>query len=630
MLGIRSFASEKAHVVIVAIDDSGSMKQSDPQGVRLEATSMVVRSASSDDQFGIIAFGNDARWLLRPAARPNQAEIGSALSQIHSADQHTDFVTVLSLIKSYVEDYSNSLSNYDVSVVLLTDGSPDPGPQYAGGADQNRRESIEIANTLANRGVHLYTIGLGRTVQSDFLTQISNQSSGFYSPARTPEELRDAFLKSVTRIFSLPAYAEVQGQSRVVVHIGQKPDVIRAYLFRQEPATILVGVPAPFLSSQHIAAYDLPIATDVAVQVGGPTAGASIVICVRQPLSFVEDPPTSPALLVDSNQKIQVRLLAGGEPQWDRLFMRDAAVNVRFHSASDSDIVQPLYPDPNSRSYRGLLPTDRPGEYQASIQLMSPYGEVDHFLGKLEIAETAIRMPSIVMLEYPSFLPASLQRVFGAAIPLEYGLKTGSARLVFEKPQDFALSGISFEIDPGHKGSARIFAAGGRPSGTFTLPYTVFWTNGQEQEVRRGLLTVQASPLGPIAFLKIHWLLFTLSGILLVVLYVLRRTPNIKGVLVVEMPGTVRRRITLSPLRAKRITVSESATKEDFTSRSIVVRAGTDRNLFALTMCRSKGRWLLQVDRVPGVPLQAPATLKHGSQIVVKDPDLTFTFYAGK
>ena len=37
-LRVTCFASEKAHVVIVAIDDSGSMRQSDPERIRSEAT----------------------------------------------------------------------------------------------------------------------------------------------------------------------------------------------------------------------------------------------------------------------------------------------------------------------------------------------------------------------------------------------------------------------------------------------------------------------------------------------------------------------------------------------------------------------------------------------------------------
>src|ERR1039458_10164599 len=87
------------------------------------------------------------------------------LEEPSAADQYTGFAEPPRLVADYVSQQSGAFTvSYEVSVILLTGGTPEPVPhKYAGNAkEENRREALELARELAQMGLTLHTIGLGR------------------------------------------------------------------------------------------------------------------------------------------------------------------------------------------------------------------------------------------------------------------------------------------------------------------------------------------------------------------------------------------------------------------------------------------------------------------------------------
>jgi hypothetical protein len=624
------FAAEKAHLVIVAIDDSGSMKQSDPLRLRLEAATMLAMSAGPSDQFGAMKFGNDAEWLFQVAEHPTPEAISANLSVLNSSDKWTNFVAPLQRVEQYLQTHEEFSRNYAVSLVVVTDGAPDPGPAYPGGSQQNGREAIELAQELSHHGVNVYTIGLGNSVQSSFLQNLAGQANGFYAPARTAPELRDAFLKVVTRIFSLPAYQQIQGAVASNVHIGHDAGIVRAYLFRESSATAIATVGKQIFAAEHVAAYDMNGAgDDIKLRLTGPTGGATVILCVQQPLTFEAEQATPAALLADALQPVQVQLIGSGEVQWGHLFMRDAAVQLRLHSSGEADVVQPLYPDSATRSYRGEIPTSRPGDYDVTIHLESPYGAVDHFLGKLKVTAQAVSAPIQTALEYPAFMPSFARRLFGTKILLQYVLPAGSATIAFESAPGIGFSAQEAEVAPGRDQSVTLFTSDMSTSGTVAVPYSVIWNNGQQKQVRHGVLTVRLVSQGPLQFMKRHWLAIGVFLFIVIAAFLILPKPKVKGILVIELEQTPKRRVVLDEIKAKRVIVAESADRDVLNREHILVRTGFNRTLFSLKMSKANGEWSPQVERADGVPLDAPRILKQGSKINVKDRNVTITYYAG-
>jgi hypothetical protein len=601
------------------------MKQSDPQRMRIEAAEMLAASGGASDQIGVLKFGNSASWIVQPAPVTASTAFNSQLAQLASADQHTNFVAPLQLITQYLDARGSYFKNYDVSVVMMTDGAPDPGAEYNGNAKQNRDQALELGKALAFRGVHVYTIGLGSAVESEFLKALASGAEGLYAPARTPFELRDAFLKAATRIFSLPAYEQIEGSRQPAVHIGPNAEIVRAYLFRQTTATSLAGDVKELFSSEHIAAYDLPKRTDVSFQIAGALDSATVIVCVKQPLSFAEVSAIPRSLLVDSRPNVQFQLLGGGEPEWNRLFMRDAAVAIELRSSGQTDVSGPLYPDSAAKAYRGVIPTNRAGEFDVNVRMESPYGAVDHFYTRLRIAESAVELPLQVSIRYPSFLPSSTHGMFGTKVPLRYILSSGSARFTLDPASSVSASNPGMDIAPGQDRAITLTAGSGEPSGIVPLPYTVTWTDGVQEQARRGLLTLQIVPEGPVEFARHHWIVLSLIVLAAILAFIYGPKPRLKGVLVIELEG-VKRQVVLEALKAKRVTVAESANRESLNSTPVLLRTGSNRELFTLRMAKVNGTWGPQVQRAEGVPIEMPPT-KRGTTIKVKDRELTFTLY---
>lgn len=622
-------AAQKAQVVLLAIDDSGSMIQSDPKGIRLEATSMVALSGRSSDQIGVVKFGSGATWILDPSSTPSSDTLTHALTAIHSSDRWTDFAAVLRVIQDYTFRHSSELKNYDVNVVLMTDGAPDPGPTYPGGPIQNSLDSIEIAKSLGRNGVRLYTIGLGASARSEFLARLSAEANGSYFPAKTAADLRFAFLKTVTHIFSLPAYEIVEGNPQATVHNGSKPELVRAYLFRETNATELDTEQRPLFSTEHIAAYDLGQAPDSPIRIKGPETGASVVVCVRQSLSFVAANPIEPTLLADSDPKLNLKLLAGGEELWGRLFMQEANLRLHLHSADGRDFDAPIYPDPKSKTFRASIPTNNLGEFQASVRMESDYGRVESFLAKVNISSTAVELPSQVTVRYPSFLPATTRRIFGSRVVLKYLLSSGDAKLSFESPPGTRLSSNKFDLAPGKSDTLTVFADEGNPSELVAVPYATVWSNGVQEVTRTGVLNVRIESQGPVQFGLDHWVVLSALALLAVLAMIFLPSPTVKGVLIIERPGEAKRRVLLSRIRSKRIQFQSSRDRDALDSNPVLIRTGRDGKLFVLAMAREKHGWLPRVTPDSGVALRAPQFLTPGSKIVLQDFETTITFHPG-
>jgi Mg-chelatase subunit ChlD len=623
------FAADKARVVIVAIDDSGSMAQSDPKGIRLEATAMVGLSAAGTDEFGIVRFGSSSSWVLPVGSAPRPETLQSALKSFHSSDKWTNFADVLQLIDSYLDSQSSRFKDYDVNVILMTDGKPEPGPEYVGGPDHNRDESKLIAQAISRRGARLFSIGLGKDVQSEFLTTLAESARGFYSPARSPEELRLAFLKTVTRIYSLPAYQVINNTAEASIRVGGNPDLVRAYLFRESGTTGLDAPNPPLLSSEHIAAYDLPRSGVARIKVIGSQTGSSVVICVRQLLSFVNESPLPGTLLANSTANVRVKLMGGDLQLWDRLFMKDSTVRVHLRTADGRDKITPLYPDAATKTYFGSLPTSEVGDYQATVEMESPYGAASSFLTKLNIAPYPLDLPRQVDVEYPSFLPSYLYRIFRAKVQIAAVLPLGTTTLDFAPPDGVRLSAERLEVAANKHETIYVHAAENRPAGLRSIPYNLNWNNGLERVSQAGILDVRLVPQNPWQFASRHWIVLLFVGAVILVCLVKLPAPRLRGVLIVEQQHAKKRKIVLDKLKSKHVSVAESRAREALESNPILIKSEADRSLFELRMERQRGRWLPRVSAAEGVSLRSPETLTSGARILVQDSGLTFTYYPG-
>ena len=611
------------------------MHLSDPQRLRIEAVSMLGGLADDRDIIGIAAFGDSPRWIVSPSTGDSKrAEaIRSSTAAMPSNDLHTDFGDVFKLVGDYLgQQTPDFFRGYDVSVVVLTDGKPDPvRGKYAGDANAlNREEAISRVNKLP-AGITLHTIGLGPEVETTFLQGLARSRNGMFVQAGTSTDLAEAFLKVATRIYGLPAYQAAHPGGDLTLHIG--PSAARGVLVLFRPdktSTVLVPGAKVLAESDHILALELRnVSGDLTAKSKG---SGRIIFCLDQQLRFEPQVPLPSGQLVDSSIPVGARLLGGNEVVWDKLFLEDAYVQVRFRNREDN-FVAPLSAVKDEREFKGGASVATPGIYVVSIELVSPYGAVSTFLGKVEVASSAVFIPQAVPVAIPPV--RTLGWLTPTSTQVRFVLPAGSAEVRFSVPEGLRVDPVSAHVEPGKDLVVNFWTDGGK-STTALVPYTITWTDGRNSQSLNLQTTVNFSQLswgGVLA--RRRWETFGALVALLATIWLIRRSirPILKGRLVIEYQGACAADVDLRTLRTKSIEICETAGAYKQSRSHIAVRTGTERSVAVLTHKRigRKHRWKRVL--TPRAPLyidDRPLTegpVPEGRPVSLKDKDFKLILY---
>lgn len=236
--------------VILAFDVSGSMAADDMQPTRMEAAKAAAREfvqhQPSTVQVGIVAF-SDSGFSVQPPTNDQDAVLAAInrLSPQRGTSVANGILVSLKAIATNNDDSTHFYSNltpvpqntptpvpagqYDSSViVLLTDGENNMQP-----------DPLAAAQTAANRGVRIYTVGLGSptgttlhingfTVHTQLdetaLQQIADTTGGTYYNATSAQQLSEIYQNLDPKLVIKPEQTEVTGLlagvSGIVLLIG--------------------------------------------------------------------------------------------------------------------------------------------------------------------------------------------------------------------------------------------------------------------------------------------------------------------------------------------------------------------------------------------------------------------------
>jgi len=179
--------------IILALDVSGSMRQTDVQPSRLEAAENAalafIQSQKSGTEFGIVAFAGYAE-LVQPPTSDQEAldtsiyslttgrgtAIGSGILKSLDAISQVDPLVAPSVTDPSAPGQPTPVPKGDYApdiVVLLTDGVANAGPP-----------PLETAQEAADRGVRIYTISFGTAQGSSQFG--SGGFGGFGGPGPDP------------------------------------------------------------------------------------------------------------------------------------------------------------------------------------------------------------------------------------------------------------------------------------------------------------------------------------------------------------------------------------------------------------------------------------------------------------
>lgn len=166
--------------IVIAIDTSGSMEQSDPNGERFKATSSLIDNLEGNRRIAFMTFDDSPilQFDFMEATTKEQKEVVKA--KIASYQQNDDGQTgVRDMINEAYELIQNNSKNHSGSLIMISDGAP---------SDDSASNIPGLVSSYVQNNIPIYTIGMmyGDNSAEQYLIDIANLTGGqHYSTSDT-------------------------------------------------------------------------------------------------------------------------------------------------------------------------------------------------------------------------------------------------------------------------------------------------------------------------------------------------------------------------------------------------------------------------------------------------------------
>ena len=197
-MGVRDRQKQPDVALVVVIDKSGSMDAchcnsfdrssgSGIAGVRKvdigkEAILRAAAAMTARDQLGVVAFDEQAHWVVQTQPLGGIADLRGAIGGIQPLGQTNIFAGLDAAVSSL--ETSSATRRH---IILLTDGWSNSGQYDA------------IIAKMKAAGITLSTVGAGGGA-NPFLAQLAKQGGGRFYPAANPASIPDIFLKETQQV----------------------------------------------------------------------------------------------------------------------------------------------------------------------------------------------------------------------------------------------------------------------------------------------------------------------------------------------------------------------------------------------------------------------------------------------
>jgi len=204
--GNPAFAAEDnknlPYDVRIIVDISGSMKQTDPNNLRIPAMNLLLELMPEGAQAGIWTFGRYVNNLVpvakvddawREQAKKSSVNISSLGLQTNLAGALNDAAWGL-----------KSDSGFQQSIILLTDGKVDMAESSGDNsiqinAAERKKLMTQVLDKYHESGANIHTLALSDLADKNLLQEIAMETEGLYSEAQDAEALMKAFLRAFDR-----------------------------------------------------------------------------------------------------------------------------------------------------------------------------------------------------------------------------------------------------------------------------------------------------------------------------------------------------------------------------------------------------------------------------------------------
>ncbi len=185
---------KQGHEIQVLIDVSGSMKQNDPQNLRIPAVKLLVDLLPKGAKVGLWLFAEDTKVLVKTGIVDKKWKQNalSKLKQIHSRGL---FTNIENAIQSSAQTWFDSGSQHKRHLILLTDGMVDVSKDIMLSAESRERILTEQIPLLQRAGIEVQSIALSKNADAELLQKLAFDTQGWAETAWTADQLQKVFFK---------------------------------------------------------------------------------------------------------------------------------------------------------------------------------------------------------------------------------------------------------------------------------------------------------------------------------------------------------------------------------------------------------------------------------------------------
>lgn len=164
--------------VTLVIDNSGSMKKTDPEHLRQTAANIFIDLLTPEDYISVITFNTKQKVIIpmqQIKTSSNKAGFKSILSKSIDESGDTDYLGALNEAGRQLDFMKKG--NVRKVILFLTDGEPDPDGSSV--INPNYMNSLwKSVSALALKKYSVYSVGFSEGVNPDVLKRISEETQG--------------------------------------------------------------------------------------------------------------------------------------------------------------------------------------------------------------------------------------------------------------------------------------------------------------------------------------------------------------------------------------------------------------------------------------------------------------------
>ncbi|OAI06299.1 VWA domain-containing protein [Methylomonas methanica] len=185
-------AAAGADEIQVLIDVSGSMKQNDPDNLRIEASRLLVNLLPDGAKAAFWLFAEKTAPLSATDAVSSawKQQASKATANIHSRGLYTHIEDAIQTVLS--QGFTGSGKKH---LILLTDGFVDISKDIMQSADSRERILSEWIPKLQQQNINVQTIALSEQADKELLEKLAFETGGWAETAQSAEQLQRVFLK---------------------------------------------------------------------------------------------------------------------------------------------------------------------------------------------------------------------------------------------------------------------------------------------------------------------------------------------------------------------------------------------------------------------------------------------------